>query len=151
MNAYIHIPKPCNENWNNMLPENEGRHCLKCSKTVIDFTDWEAPEITAYLTTHADTKVCGRFRQTQLDEPLIEAVERIYHANLSMLKKIAAVFVIAFGLAISSCNPASLAKIQNSTSTVTGDTIYRKGKIKTIPAPDPDEAIIFAGEIQFVP
>ena len=139
MDAYIHIPKPCNENWNDMLPVNKGRHCLQCNKAVIDFTDWEAPEITAYLKAHVDTKVCGRFRQEQLAAPVIEAVQRIYHANLSLLKKVAAVFLIAFGLTASSCSPRTM---QSHTT----------GKIATVDSTaDNDMVQIIAGQIHYVP
>jgi hypothetical protein len=83
MNKHIHIPKPCHENWNAMLPEEQGRHCLKCCKTVVDFTNWEVEEIKGYLETNARQKVCGRFRKDQL---------------------MAAAFVVTFGLAAASCN-----------------------------------------------
>jgi hypothetical protein len=138
MDAYFHIPKPCNENWDNMLAADQGRHCLQCSTTVIDFTDWEAPEIAVYLETHAATKVCGLLRKEQLDIPVIEAVQQIYYANISMLKKIAAVFLTAFGLAVSSCTPVSVTKIQTSnTGTVTKDTVFTKGRVlRHKPEPD---------------
>ena len=35
----ITIPTPCHENWNEMTPNEMGRHCTVCSKTVKDFTD----------------------------------------------------------------------------------------------------------------
>ena len=148
MDAYIHIPKPCNENWENMVPEDKGRHCLLCSKTVIDFTGWEATEIAAYLKAQTDTKVCGRFRQEQLTTPVIEAVQRIYYANLSLLKKIAAVFVIAFGLSASSCSP----KMHTSGPQILGE-IAEVDSIAEKPSqhlPD-DETVIIAGQIQYIP
>lgn len=146
MDAHIHIPKPCNENWNNMLPEDKGRHCLKCCKTVIDFTNWEAPEIAAYLNAHAGTEVCGRFRQEQLDEPIMETVKQIYYANLSVLKKIAAVFVIAFGLAASSCSPRPIDKTLGKIAAT--DSLQEKGKGNA--ADNMDEVHVIPGQIQYV-
>ncbi|SFE54678.1 hypothetical protein SAMN05518672_107167 [Chitinophaga sp. CF118] len=104
MNTYLYIPEPCHEDWNNMLPENKGRHCLQCCKTVIDFTSWEATDIAAYLKANASQKVCGRFKEEQLNEPVEETIHRIYYSNLSVFKKIAAIVVIVFGIAGASCN-----------------------------------------------
>lgn len=30
----ISIPKPCNENWNEMTPDQQGAFCKVCSKVV---------------------------------------------------------------------------------------------------------------------
>jgi hypothetical protein len=85
-----------------MLPEQQGRHCLACSKTVVDFTNWEANDILVYLQQKSNEKVCGRFNQDQVlettgfrNEPLIQSVMR---ARMPLLRKIAAVIVICFGL-----------------------------------------------------
>src|ERR1700756_4455260 len=41
----IQIPKPCHQDWNTMEPNEQGRHCLQCCKTVVDFTNQEPEEI----------------------------------------------------------------------------------------------------------
>jgi len=33
----ISIPKPCFEGWENMLPNEGGRYCKACAKTIVDF------------------------------------------------------------------------------------------------------------------
>jgi hypothetical protein len=108
MATYISIPEPCHEDWNNMSVENQGRHCMKCCKTVIDFTSWEASDIAAYLNVNGQTKVCGRFNPSQLDTPITETPEvhlkQIFFANVSIFKKIAAIFLIAFGFSAASCH-----------------------------------------------
>jgi hypothetical protein len=107
MKTNIRIPIPCHENWDEMLPEQQGKHCLKCCKTVVDFTGWEIPAITDYLTANAAGKVCGRFNAEQLNMPLEESrsylAERISSSGMSIFKKVAAVFLIAFGMMSSSC------------------------------------------------
>lgn len=67
----ISIQKPCHENWNNMLPEEKGRFCLTCQKTVIDFTNKSKEEIKDFFQ-HSSTNICGRFRSSQLEPQLIQ-------------------------------------------------------------------------------
>jgi hypothetical protein len=45
----ISIPQPCHENWNQMTPVEQGRHCIQCSKTVTDFTVMSNNEIINYF------------------------------------------------------------------------------------------------------
>ena len=66
MKYSIQIHKPCNEPWDNMHPNSNGRHCDQCSKTVVDFTDWKQGDIVAYLQEQGTEKVCGRFKNEQL-------------------------------------------------------------------------------------
>jgi hypothetical protein len=61
----INIPQPCHENWNQMTPVEQGRHCTQCSKTVTDFTVMTNSQIINYLTQHGN--VCGRFGESQLN------------------------------------------------------------------------------------
>lgn len=102
MENRISIPKPCQENWNEMLPGQQGRHCLACSKTVVDFTNWEAHDILIYLQQKSNEKVCGRFNQDQvMTEPGLEheqLVQSVLQARMPLLRKVAAVIVICFGM-----------------------------------------------------
>ena len=59
MKPYIEIKNPCNENWNNMKPNQDGRFCLSCQKTVIDFTNKSPDEISAILKIHTKEAPCG--------------------------------------------------------------------------------------------
>jgi hypothetical protein len=61
----ISIPQPCHQNWNDMTPAGQGRHCQSCQKIVVDFTGMTTSEIIGYL--NANGKVCGRFTQEKLD------------------------------------------------------------------------------------
>ena len=60
----ISIPQPCHENWNQMTPVEQGRHCMQCRKTVTDFTAMTSSEIINYFANHGN--VCGRFERHQL-------------------------------------------------------------------------------------
>lgn len=63
----ISIPKPCHENWNTMLPEEKGRFCNSCSKTVIDFTTMDRLEVQDFINQNEQNNICGHFKQTQLN------------------------------------------------------------------------------------
>jgi hypothetical protein len=68
MSLKISIPKPCHENWAAMSPDDKGRFCSLCAKTVVDFTAMPQPDVEGYLLANADKKVCGRFSKTQLND-----------------------------------------------------------------------------------
>jgi hypothetical protein len=61
----ISIPTPCRENWSEMQTNGQGKFCLSCQKTVIDFTNQSDKEIVETILQHQG-KICGRFRQSQL-------------------------------------------------------------------------------------
>jgi hypothetical protein len=69
MSAPLHIDvkQPCHENWQQMTPNEQGRHCLSCQKTVVDFTLMSDQEILHYIS-NASSSVCGRFYNHQLDK-----------------------------------------------------------------------------------
>lgn len=104
----LHIPRPCHEDWNQMLPEEQGRHCQLCSKTVIDFTTWEPEAIRDYMKQRSGEKVCGRFTAGQLDSAVkpedVNWPASIALSGLSFFKKVAALIVVVFGLMASSCD-----------------------------------------------
>ncbi|UQB70124.1 hypothetical protein [Epilithonimonas zeae] len=64
----VTIPKPCHENWANMTPEEKGRFCQVCSKSVRDFTTATDLEIIADLSENPN--ICASFRPDQLDRNL---------------------------------------------------------------------------------
>lgn len=106
MKAIITVPEPCHENWDAMQPAEQGRHCTACALTVVDFTDWELADISLYLRVHAGQRVCGRFNNTQLNQPfdLTKFAPEIIRWKTNGLYKIAALIVVCFALATSSCN-----------------------------------------------
>jgi hypothetical protein len=56
-----------------MTPAAQGRHCAACATTVVDFTRMTDAEIMAFLGQSVGTS-CGRFRQEQLNRPLLVPV-----------------------------------------------------------------------------
>jgi hypothetical protein len=66
MTAFISIPKPCSENWNEMDATDKGAFCSKCSKEVIDCTSVKTSEIKAKIGTQKNP--CVRIFSDQIDE-----------------------------------------------------------------------------------
>lgn len=65
----ITIPKPCHENWNAMTPDEKGRFCAVCSKTVRDFRRASDDEIIDVFA-DASQEICGAFNPSQLNRDL---------------------------------------------------------------------------------
>jgi len=69
------IAEPCHENWNQMLPEEQGKFCMSCQKTVVDFTAMSDREVLQYFSTDTGS-TCGRFYEDQLNRKVSVAKER---------------------------------------------------------------------------
>lgn len=68
----IQIPNPCQEDWNQMLPAEQGRFCQACEKTVVDFSQMSDEQVLNYfkIKQQAAERVCGRFRAEQVSKPV---------------------------------------------------------------------------------
>ena len=69
------IAEPCHQNWNEMLPEEQGKFCLSCQKIVVDFTTMSDREVLNYFNTNTGN-TCGRFNDDQLNTTLSVPKER---------------------------------------------------------------------------
>ena len=96
----ITIPKPCHENWNEMLPEDQGRFCLKCTKTVVDFTQKSKDEIKSFFS-EATGKVCGRFAANQIEVAKTPAFSFLHRR---MTKFAMALYLVFGGFLFTSCS-----------------------------------------------
>lgn len=63
------VAQPCHENWEGMLPEEKGRFCASCKKTVVDFTGMSDRQMADYFQNPAGS-LCGRFYKDQLNRPI---------------------------------------------------------------------------------
>jgi len=140
MQQIIHIENPCSEDWSAMTPNEMGRHCSNCCKTVVDFTNWELPEIVDYLKNRKH--ICGRFRNEQLDVPVeisSSLIKQIWRATIPFYRKIAAIIILFFATgfyAEAQTNKGDVAVIERPH--LVGDTILvnktkpDSSKIKTV-------------------
>lgn len=125
MNHRISIPKPCHEDWNAMTPNEQGRFCGQCAKTVTDFTGMSASEIQGYLLQNSSTKVCGRFKSTQLDTITITIPERVLYSQTKFRNVFLLALLVTMGTTLFSCKDKNqtIGEIQivksDSTATVT--------------------------------
>lgn len=102
-NHRISIPKPCHEDWNAMTLNEQGRFCGSCAKTVTDFTGMGASEIQSYLLENSGTKVCGRFKSTQLDTVNITIPERVLYSQTKFRNIFLLALLVTMGTTLFSC------------------------------------------------
>ena len=85
----VTIPKPCHENWAAMTPDEKGRFCQVCSKSVRDFTS--ASDLQMMNDLSGDSNICGNFRVDQLNRNLSHSFIN------SLFAKFAVGFVLTSG------------------------------------------------------
>lgn len=65
----LNIPQPCQQNYHDMQPVQEGRFCASCAKRVIDFTNYSNAQLVDFFKKYPNG-VCGRLRHDQLQNCL---------------------------------------------------------------------------------
>lgn len=125
MENQINVPKPCSQNWNSMLPNKDGRFCNSCSKTVVDFTKMEIPEIKNYLIKNSGKEgVCGHFKFDQVQTK--ESIKyhnwrnRISRIKIKPIKNLA-LFSVSLLFTLTSC--MGKAAIEGEPAVIDNDTI----------------------------
>jgi hypothetical protein len=66
----IKIDEPCHENWQSMTPNEQGRFCGSCQKTVVDFSVMTDQEILDYIS-KASHSICGRMSDDQMNKDIL--------------------------------------------------------------------------------
>jgi hypothetical protein len=138
MNPTYSIQKPCTEDWGKMSPEQQGRHCQVCCKTVVDFSKKSDTEIVDFLKANAEKKICGRFRSEQLVPP---AGSRAPKKNSRYRIFFAALFFVFGGMLFTSCS-----------STRGGDPFGREPLMGTVAyIPDSTETALMGDTVLALP
>lgn len=99
----ITIPEPCTENWDKMIPNKEGRFCLSCSKTVIDFTSMLPEEIQHFFTQNQNKSICGKIKKSQLESITIQIPSRVFYTQTYFHKIFLLALFISMGTTLFSC------------------------------------------------
>ena len=136
-NFRISIPEPCHEDWGKMTPDEKGRFCGVCSKSVVDFTSKSRKEINQFLDQNSCNRICGRFKNSQLAEPpkLKIPFHQLKSSHLSPLRQFAFALLIVFGTTLFSCT--------YTTGQTVGDVILVDGLVE-------DERNFVRGKIAIV-
>lgn len=96
----IEINKPCHENWDAMTPNEKGAFCKVCTKNVIDFSKQTLDEIKDFFSIlPKSNKVCGRFKESQLNELSFEHFANQF-VGWKLLNKMAVVMFFVFGMSL---------------------------------------------------
>jgi hypothetical protein len=74
----IKVQESCHENWNGMQPNQQGRHCQSCQKTVVDFTDMTHTELINFFTKNNTGNTCGRFNNDQLQRSMAIPQKKVH-------------------------------------------------------------------------
>lgn len=96
----IAIPEPCHEDWAKMTPEEQGRHCKVCAKTVIDFSGKSTREVDRIIEENQGQKICGRFRSEQVQQT---GFMPVVNRGFSSLRVFAMALFLVFGAGLFSC------------------------------------------------
>ena len=99
----ITVPEPCHEKWDEMTPKENGRFCLSCTKTVIDFTTMLPEEIQHFFIQNQNNKVCGRFKNEQLDSVIVQIPKHVLHTQTNYYKMFLLALFLTMGTTLFSC------------------------------------------------
>jgi hypothetical protein len=134
----ITIPEPCHENWDEMTPNENGRFCMSCSKTVVDFTSMLPEEIQHFFIQNKNEKICGRFRKSQLDTISIQIPSQVLYTQTHYHKMFLLALFIVMGTTLFSCQDKDGNKKKIDQIEVVDDTDKNQdNKPKQIPPPLP--------------
>ncbi|MCO6147247.1 hypothetical protein [Flavobacterium sp. NRK1] len=127
MKSQFSIPKPCHENWGAMTPDEQGRFCSLCSKTVVDFTEMNNDEIIIYLRANRNTKICGRFSNEQLQEKnSVSIPKKVLYSQTKFINVFLLALLVTMGSILFSCK---------EDSHLTGEIVETSEDTITLPPP----------------
>ena len=99
----ISVPEPCHEDWNSMTPEQSGRFCNSCSKSVVDFTKMLPQAVQEFFITNTDENICGRFQLKQLDTITIQIPTQVLFSQVNFHKMFVLALFVCMGTTLFSC------------------------------------------------
>lgn len=128
----LHVNDPCSESWKQMTPNQQGRHCMSCAKTVVDFTQMNDLELMDWWKNKKqEERTCGRFREDQLQR---EMPLPLVNQQTWWRKAIAFAAVLLFG------GVSLFGQSSNTSNGIIEGTIY---------SPDKEEPIIGANIVVY--
>jgi hypothetical protein len=128
----LSVPQPCSQSWQQMEKRENGRHCARCEKIVVDFTKMTNDEILGHLAT--TQHVCGRFSEFQLPGINYQLDLENRSKKLGWKKWVAAVGLLSTSLvnkATAQTTPANHATSQQN-SVDNSQQLHMLGKIAVV-------------------
>ena len=119
-----------------MTPDEKGRHCSSCAKSVVDFTGMSDEEVKYFfLNKKEDERVCGRFKQTQLHSIVIELPQNIFRIQMPLWKKFLAACLVVFSTTLFSCETKIKDKVETriETTDLTGLMVIEPDTVPVVP------------------
>jgi hypothetical protein len=65
------IPEPCHEDWEKMTPNEQGKFCNSCAKSVIDFSTMTDTQLINYFQQLKEEHICGNFSPDQIERTIV--------------------------------------------------------------------------------
>lgn len=96
----IEIPEPCSEDWDSMTPNERGRYCDSCRKTVHDLSGMTEADARRVL---EEDDVCVTFEVNERGLVLFEPAPIVPLSRLT--RKLPAVAAAGLSLALAACAP----------------------------------------------
>ncbi|MGF2411915.1 hypothetical protein [Ferruginibacter sp.] len=134
----ISIPTACHQDWNVMTPNEQGRHCNACAKTVVDFTSMSDEAVKHFFINKKEENVCGRFHNQQLHRISIELPQNIFYIPMPVWKKFLVASLIVFSSTLFSCDTTVKGEVDNTNEVITGAII---SPVEISPAPEDSTTI----------
>lgn len=103
-NYSISIPKACHEDWSKMTPNEKGRFCQSCAKTVVDFTKMNVDEIQNYIHHNKDKRICGYIKQSQLNAINLKIPDSVILKSWTFYKLFLLALLLAMGTTLLNCS-----------------------------------------------
>jgi hypothetical protein len=94
-----------------MSPDETGRFCSSCNKTVVDFTNLSDEEVLAIMQ-RSTAKVCGRFQVSQLQRPLYQQKR---HQNMLLPAVLISSALVAGEASGAGARPEMVTVVKNDT------------------------------------
>lgn len=123
----ITIPEPCHEDWERMQADARGKFCRTCNKSVYDFSQKTPAEIRGILLQQSPGKICGYFKETQLNRPLSDMPDK---RLVNFTRRFAFAVYLVFGSLLFSCKTIPEPDQKPQVEWVDGP-VFQKGRFIT--------------------
>jgi hypothetical protein len=143
---HITIPKPCHENWDKMTPDEKGKFCSVCNKTVTDFSSHTKEQVIASLE-KTGYDVCGRFPSAYISR--VVSYEKTRVNSFRFFQSILAIVGLS-GLFMGDAhaqNTVQDSTLKETVTTSTIETIRVRGIVKDSKTKKPLDYVSIVAEI----